>query len=393
MARSVGRQPIAGQNKAQSMTMTKDVVDFQKILETAPDLYLILTPDFKIVSASNAYLKVVMDKCGAILGRDIFDVLSKHMQEAEAIKLRASFEQVLQSKQPNNITMQIYDIDNKLRFFSCINIPVLKNNKIDYILQRMEDSAKSGNFNEEVRYKSEFLANMSHELRTPLNAIIGFAELMYTEKVGQVSSQHKEFLNDILISARHLLQLINDILDISKIEAGKMELYPKQIDLKKLINEVNDLMRNLLAKKHISLSIEISPDLPTIVIDPGKLKQILYNYLSNAIKFSPQQAKITISVQPDGHNHFKLMVCDNGVGIRSEDIPKLFVEFTPSDSRLTQKPSEHVGSGFGLTLTKRIVEAQGGVVGVESIYGKGSTFYAILPCQSTHIIPHRSKKL
>src|SRR5207302_232208 len=141
------------------------------------------------------------------------------------------------------------------------------------------------------RLKSEFLANMSHELRTPLNAIIGFAQLMHDGKVGPVSPDHKEYLGDILTSGRHLLQLINDIVDLSKIEAGKLEFNPESVHLPALINEVRHILQRITATKRLFLEVEISPLVDELVIDPAKLKQVLYDYLSNAIKFTPEQGR------------------------------------------------------------------------------------------------------
>jgi CheY-like chemotaxis protein len=226
------------------------------------------------------------------------------------------------------------------------------------------------------RLKSEFLANMSHELRTPLNAIIGFSELMHDAKVGPVSAQHKEFLGDILASARHLLQLINDVLDLAKVEAGKMEFRPEPVDLARVVTEVQDVLRTLMAKKRIHVQSEIDLTLTHIVTDPGKLKQVLYNYLSNALKFTPDEGRVTVRVMPEGSEAFRLEVEDTGIGIRREDQGRLFVEFQQLDASTAKK---HPGTGLGLALTKRIVEAQGGRVGVRSTPGEGSVFFAILP--------------
>jgi len=228
------------------------------------------------------------------------------------------------------------------------------------------------------RLKSEFLANMSHELRTPLNAIIGFSELMYHEKVGPVPAEHKEFLGDILTSARHLLQLINDVLDLTKIEAGKMEFRPEVLDLSKVTTEVKEILRGLAGQKRIKVEVEIDPALGRVILDGGKLKQVLYNYLSNAIKFTPEEGKVSIRLVPMGGSQFRLEVEDTGIGIRSEDIHKLFIEFQQLDSSSAKK---HAGTGLGLSLVKRIVEAQGGQVGVRSEFGKGSTFFAVLPLE------------
>ncbi|KTC85937.1 two-component sensor histidine kinase [Legionella drozanskii LLAP-1] len=237
------------------------------------------------------------------------------------------------------------------------------------------------------RLKSEFLANMSHELRSPLNGIIGFAELMHLGKVGPVSPEHKEYLGDILSSSRHLLQLINDILDLAKVESGKMEFHPETIDINQVITEVCDILRTLIAKSKIHLSIDVDPHINKIIIDPAKLKQVLYNYISNAIKFTQDEGTIAIRVSPEGADFFRLEVEDSGIGISEKDIPKLFAEFQQLDSSLNKK---YQGTGLGLALTRRIAEALGGEVGVKSVVAKGSTFYIILPREPNKIAPKLS---
>src|SRR6202040_309023 len=229
---------------------------------------------------------------------------------------------------------------------------------------------------EASRLKSEFLANMSHELRTPLNAIIGFAELMHDGKVGPVAPDQKEYLGDILTSSRHLLGLINDVLDLSKIEAGKMEFLPERVDLGKIAAEVRDILRSLAASRRIVISIEVDPGAREVVADPAKLKQVLYNYLSNALKFTPEEGRVTLRMAPEGGEHFRLEVEDTGIGIRPEDLGRLFVEFQQLDVGAAKK---YGGTGLGLALTRRIIEAQGGRAGVESTPGKGSRFFAVLP--------------
>ncbi|HEV8577953.1 MAG TPA: PAS domain S-box protein [Thermoanaerobaculia bacterium] len=226
------------------------------------------------------------------------------------------------------------------------------------------------------RLKSEFLANMSHELRTPLNAIIGFAELMFDERVGSTSADQKEFLGDILTSARHLLQLINDVLDLAKVEAGRIEFHAEPVDLLRLICEVRDILRTLAARKHIEVEVAVDPAVNGIVADAGKLKQVLYNYLSNALKFSPDGERVRVRALPEGERELRIEVEDSGIGIKPEDFGRLFVEFQQLDASMAKK---YPGTGLGLALTRRILEAQGGRVGVESTPGKGSLFYAVLP--------------
>ena len=227
---------------------------------------------------------------------------------------------------------------------------------------------------EATRLKSEFLAAMSHELRTPLNAIIGFTQILYDGKVNPASPEHKEYLGDVLTSARHLLQLINDVLDLSKVEAGKMEFHVEPVDLSALIAEVLNILRTTVSAKHIDIGTDIDRSVTDVVLDAGRFKQVLYNYLSNALKFTPDGGRVTVRVVGDGAE-FRLEVEDTGPGIPDEDVGRLFTRFEQLENKGRRQP----GTGLGLALTKRLVEAQGGSVGVRTTVGKGTTFYAVLP--------------
>jgi signal transduction histidine kinase len=217
---------------------------------------------------------------------------------------------------------------------------------------------------------------MSHELRTPLNGIIGFAELMHDARVGPVSPDHKEYLADILTSARHLLQIINDVLDLAKVEAGKLEFHPEPVDLPRLIFEVRDIVRTVAASKRIRVDVEVDPSLDDLVLDRAKLNQVLFNYLSNALKFTPEEGRVVVRAVPRGPDAFRIAVSDTGIGIPPEDLTRLFVEFQQLDASVAKK---HAGTGLGLALTRRIVEAQGGTVGVSSTPGVETVFHAELP--------------
>ncbi|HTV19709.1 MAG TPA: ATP-binding protein, partial [Polyangiaceae bacterium] len=232
---------------------------------------------------------------------------------------------------------------------------------------------------EASRLKSEFLANMSHELRTPLNSIIGFAELLHDREVDPESPHYLEFLGDILKSGRHLQQLINDVLDLAKVEAGKIELRPENVDVSQLIGEVSAVLRGAAADKRIQVDCEVAPEARHATLDPARFKQILYNYLSNALKFTPVGGTVTVTARTEGAETLCLMVEDTGIGIANEDIGRLFVDFQQLEGGATKK---HAGTGLGLALTKRIVEAQGGTVGVKSVVGRGSQFFALLPLRA-----------
>ncbi len=221
--------------------------------------------------------------------------------------------------------------------------------------------------------KGRFLAAMSHELRTPLNGIMGLAELMFDGVVGPVSDEHKEYLGDILASSRHLLQLVNDVLDLAKVESGKLDLRSEPVELGPLLCEVRDVLRILADKKSISITVDAG-DVGKIVTDAARLKQVVYNYLSNAIKFTNENGAIQVRALREGEDAFRIEVEDNGPGIQEADIPRLFGDFQQLEG---VRPGS--GTGLGLALTKRIIEGQGGSVGVRSRPGVGSVFFAILP--------------
>ena len=226
------------------------------------------------------------------------------------------------------------------------------------------------------RLKSEFLASMSHELRTPLNAIIGFAELLHDGRVDPASPQHRQFLADILSSGRHLLQLINDVLDLAKVEAGKLEFRPRPFVPAEQIEEVVAILRTQASTRRITVTTQVDPALTEACLDPARFKQLLYNYLSNALKFTPEGGRVAIRALAIGDDQLRVEVEDDGPGIAPVDLGRLFVEFQQLEGGLGKK---HPGTGLGLALTRRLVEAQGGAVGVVSTPGRGSTFHAVLP--------------
>jgi protein-histidine pros-kinase len=224
--------------------------------------------------------------------------------------------------------------------------------------------------------KNRFLANMSHELRTPLNGIIGFAEFLTDGKPGPLNPKQKEYLADILNSGRHLLQLINDVLDLAKVEANRMELSPEPFSPAQVIEGVCAVARPLAQKKDLQLTVEVTPGLDEVFLDQQKFKQILYNLISNAVKFTGQGGQVAIRARPRDSAHFRLEVQDTGIGIRREDLPRLFKEFEQLESGAGRR---YEGTGLGLALTRRIVELQGGSIEVKSEAGKGSTFTVVLP--------------
>jgi signal transduction histidine kinase len=227
-----------------------------------------------------------------------------------------------------------------------------------------------------TRLKSEFLANMSHEFRSPLNCIIGFSELIHDGRSGPLNGEQREYMQDILDSARHLLGLINDVLDLNRVECGRMEFHAEPVSLTRLVREVIDVLRALSSLKRIEIAADVSPDADSAELDPARFKQVLYNYLSNALKFTPEGGSVTVRIVPEGDSEVRLEVEDTGIGIEKGQVGRLFVEFGQLDAATSKR---FQGSGLGLALTQRLVTLQGGRVGVESVPGLGSTFWAVLP--------------
>jgi signal transduction histidine kinase len=227
------------------------------------------------------------------------------------------------------------------------------------------------------RHKSEFLANMSHELRTPLNAIIGFSEALTERMFGELNEKQDEYLRDIYASGQHLLSLINDILDLSKIEAGRMELHLTEFDLPQAIDNAVTLVRDRAARRGIALHQMVDPRLGPIRGDERKIKQVLLNLLSNALKFTPEGGRVGVrATVTDGQA--AVSVTDTGVGIAPEDQDAVFEEFRqvgPADKKVE-------GTGLGLALSRRFIELHGGKIRVESQVGRGSTFTFTLPLRS-----------
>jgi len=225
------------------------------------------------------------------------------------------------------------------------------------------------------QHKSDFLANMSHELRTPLNAIIGFSEVLLEKMFGEVNEKQLDYLQDIHSSGKHLLSLINDILDLSKIEAGRMDLDIAEFDLRSALQNAMTLVKERAQRHGIELKLEADDAIGEFRADERKFKQIMLNLLSNAVKFTPEGGKISVRARPVG-KAVEIAVTDTGVGIAPEDQKIVFDEFKQVGRDYTKKSE---GTGLGLALTKRFVELHGGSIRLESTPGKGSTFTVTIP--------------
>jgi len=237
--------------------------------------------------------------------------------------------------------------------------------------------------------KSDFLANVSHELRTPLNSVLGFTELLQDQLFGPINDKQAEYLTFIYDSGKHLLQVINDILDVAKVESGKMELEVTDFSLNTLLANALALFREKASKHHLNLTLQAEQEVP-IEADERKVKQIMFNLLSNAVKFTPDGGEIQVKceVSPHKPGFVQVSVRDTGIGVQAEDLPKLFREFTQLESSYTRK---YQGTGLGLAITKKLVEIHGGTISVESIYGQGSTFRFTLPLTQQNFRYDRSE--
>ena len=243
-------------------------------------------------------------------------------------------------------------------------------------LNRMNDEV--GRLTEQLaaanRHKSEFLTNMSHELRTPLNAVIGFSEVLEQGMVGKLNDKQAEFVRDIRESGRHLLSLINDILDLAKVESGRMELEPVEFDLNDSLRAALALVRERATRHGIELALEAGPDVGAVVADERKVRQVVLNLLSNAVKFTPDGGRVGLWARAAGDG-VEIGVSDTGIGIAPEDQAKVFEEFRQVGTGEARKE----GTGLGLALARRFVELHGGTLRLESAPGKGSTFSFTLP--------------
>ena len=274
---------------------------------------------------------------------------------------------VVLRKTPGAFAPEVVDLLKTLAAQSAIAIQNAR------LFQALED--KSQELEAASRHKSEFLANMSHELRTPLNAIIGFSEVLGERMFGELNDKQAEYVEDILSSGRHLLALINDILDLSKVEAGRMELELSRFDLPAAIGGAVILVRERATRHGLALEVSVDDRLGLFVGDERKIRQVLLNLLSNAVKFTPEGGRIAVRAAP-ADDAVEISVSDTGIGIAPEDQEAIFQEFRQVGTDYARKRE---GTGLGLALARRFVDLHGGRLWVKSRPGEGSTFTFTVP--------------
>jgi len=255
-----------------------------------------------------------------------------------------------------------------------------------------ELAVKIGELERANRMKAQFLANMSHELRTPLNSVIGFSEMLLIGALGELSAPQRDALETVARNGRHLLGLVNDVLDLSKVDAGRMDLHLMQTDVRSLIGDVITGMESLIRTRGHRITVELGDAALLVHADEMRVRQVLFNLLSNAVKFTPAGGSVTVHAgqrranlpAPGGVNRrlerdaVWVSVTDSGIGIAKQDLPRLFTEFSQVDASFSRR---FEGTGLGLALSKRFVEMHGGSIGVESTLGHGSTFWIELPIE------------
>ncbi|HLD35591.1 MAG TPA: ATP-binding protein [Planctomycetota bacterium] len=351
----------------------------ESIINTVREPLIALDQDLRVVSVSRSFYEVFKVNPEETVGQLIYDLGNKQWNIP---KLRELLETIL----PQKATFDNYEVEHNFatigRRIMLLNARQIQRvlGKERIILLAIEDVTERREIEkglekarvklEEVsielkrtsRVKSEFLANMSHELRTPLNSIIGFSEVLYDETFGKLGEKQKEYVNYVLVSGKHLLLLINDVLDMAKVEAGKMELSISSLSLKNILEDALILIKGMALKKKITLALKIDENIGQIEADERKLKEVLYNLFSNAIKFTLPEGKVGITAQIIG-SEIEIAVTDTGIGIAPENISRVFEAFT----RIENPYSKAIeGTGLGLGLSKKLVELHGGKIRIES---------------------------
>jgi len=369
------------ETKKEIEKLSKSLHEIDAIIENAPLAIFVLDVKGNILRANRISEDLFLYKQDELREMNIYNFIEKNSIE----NLKLHYIKGIYDLQESNIKEAILYKKDKKRFHAEISSTVL-NIKDQIVIQSYISDISERKYLEEQRermlenlqtavdFKNRFLASVSHDLRTPLNAIIGFSDLFLEDAYGYLNEEQKDRIGDVLSSAEHLLELINDLLDITKIEAGKQKLHQETLNLGPIISKIHSTIKPLYLVKNLDFSIEGLEQVQEIYADKTRFKEIMYNLLSNAIKYTPK-GSIKLKIR-DKVDHWWFYIIDTGIGIAKKDIPLIFQEFIRVESVETMGIQ---GAGLGLSLTKRLVELHGGDLFVKSEVGKGSTFLFTIP--------------
>lgn len=357
---------------------------YRNIFDNAGDAILTIDSDHRITSWNKSAENIFGWKEEEVIEKDLFQLIAPPMLLEENRQIAI---ETLEGRPVSGLENVFLSNDGSMKYIT-LTTSSLKdtgNNVIGVlcVIRDVTEIKRTEELNLDYsrlilanKAKSEFLANMSHELRTPLNAIIGFSELLKRKLSGDLNEKHVHYIDNVLTSSKHLLSLIDDVLDLSKVEAGKIELDIEEVSVHDYIDETLGLMKEKATKRNISLKKELDPQLNIIDADPKRFKQVLLNLLDNAVKFSKEEGGVvTVSATKEG-DMAKISISDTGQGIKEEDLGKLFTRFGQLEAGSTRK---HGGTGLGLAISKQLVELHGGKIMANSKLGEGSTFTFLLP--------------
>jgi PAS domain S-box-containing protein len=388
----------AAERRAAERAVSESEKRFRAVVEDQTDLICRFKPDGLLTFVNEAFCRFHGKRSDELIGANFFRAFSEEDAAVPSSQISSlppdesviSFDHHLHSPDGRMVWHQyrvrrLSSEKGGAREFQAVIQDITQRRQAEAAIHQTKDAAEAANL-----AKSQFLANMSHELRTPLNAIIGFSEILADKTFGELNDRQLKYSNNILNSGRHLLQLINDILDLAKVEAGRVELMRNTFNVSKALTEVQTIVKTLANKKHINLESYVAANLPELFADEAKFKQIMYNLLSNAIKFTPDGGKVLVTATVQNGNagdlFLTIAVTDTGIGIKLNDQERVFKEFEQVDSSYGRQQQ---GTGLGLALTKRLVEMHGGKIRVESegVEGKGSTFTFSIPIPKTEAEP------
>lgn len=385
----------------------KELLEYsESIVNTVREPLIVLDQHLRVVTASRSFYEFFRENHKDTVGKLIYNLGNNQWNIP---KLRELLETIL----PQKTSFDDYKVEHNFKTIGwrtmLLNARQIKRTQSEdrIILLSIEDITERNAIQEGLvkankelevltndlesaaRVKSEFLANMSHELRTPLNSINGFSEVLYDETFGTLNDKQKQYVKNVLVSGKHLLLLINEILDMAKIEAGKMSLTISYLPICQVLHEITGLTADTANQKKLNMCLDIADDLPPIEADSLKVKQILYNLLSNAVKFTPDEGKIGVKTRHT-ETEIEIIIWDTGIGIAAENMEKIFEGFfrieTPY-SRLTE------GTGLGLPIAKSLVKLHGGEFVIESEgVNKGTSVRITLPIKQKSVAKHNENQ-